>query len=132
MNLRGYHGLTVWNRSVDLVEMVFHLSNRLRDSSCAEVIGELRRAALALPTNLAAGYQSRADHQYLRHVHACQIHLVTIETQLAVLERMEWSDSEELQPLKNLLTHLYQLLGCLERYLLTGDNLSPAEKVTNP
>ncbi len=37
MTYRGYHGLTVWNRAVDLVEMVYHLTDTLRSTAAAEV-----------------------------------------------------------------------------------------------
>lgn len=120
MNFRGYHGLTVWNRAVDLVEMVYRLTDALRGTAAPEVLAEMRRAVLAIPSHLAAGYQTPHSDDYLRHVHASQITLGRLETHLTILERLDWTDLEDLEDLQCLLTHLSQLLGCLERYL-TGE-----------
>ncbi len=117
MNFRGYHGLTVWNRAVDLVELIYHLTTELTASAPPEVLTAMRRSALALPTHLASGFQTPSTLTYLRHVHAAQLSLGEIETHLVILNRLQWADTEDTQRLQSLLTHLDQLLGCLERYL---------------
>jgi four helix bundle protein len=117
MNFRGYHGLTVWNRGVDLVELVYRLTEHLTGSAAPEVLTALRRAALAMPTHLAAGFQAPCTQQYLRHVHAAQLVLGEVETHLVILSRLEWAQANDMEELQSLLTHLDQLLSCLERYL---------------
>lgn len=120
MNFRGYHGLTVWNRAVDLVELIYHLTDALRSTAAPEVLSDMRRNVLAIPTHLAAGYQAQETEDYLRHVHTAQVNLARLETQTTILERLQWTDDDELRGIKTLLTHLHQLLGCLERYLAGG------------
>ncbi len=117
MSFRGYRGLTVWNRSIDLVEHTYGLTNRLHDDAPAEILAELRRCALAIPSHLAAGYQAPSTDEYLRNVHAVQLLLTRYETQITILERLEWTIPENVNEIQSLLTLLAQLLQSLERYL---------------
>ncbi len=120
MSFRGYQGLSVWNRTVDLVELIYRLSETLHEEAPVEVLAELRRGALALPSHLAAGYQTSETLEYLRHVHAAQLILSRLETNITILERLDWADDVDVREIHSLLTHLDQLLVCLERYL-TGE-----------
>ncbi len=121
MNLRGYQGLTVWNRSVDVVELTYRLSETLSHGAARDLLTDMRRASLAIPTHLASGYQTRKTADYLRHVHAAQLALGQLESQLTIVERLGWAAEEETSDLQSLLTHMHHLLGCLERYL-TGQS----------
>src|SRR5690625_3708250 len=105
MNFRGYNGLSVWNRAVDLVEIVYRLTDTLRDHAAPEVLAEMRRNCLAIPSHLAAGYQTPETQDYLRHVHTAQVTLARLDTQLTIMERLDWADPEELEDLKTLITH---------------------------
>ncbi len=118
MSFRGHKGLTVWNRAVDLVELTYRLSNVLRHRGATEVLADMRRASLAVPSHLAAGYQTHSTREYLRYVHAAQIDLARLETQVTILHKMDWADREDVDDLQSLMTHMDSLLQCLERYLM--------------
>ena len=122
MSFRGYHGLTVWNRAVDLVEMVYRLTDTLQSEAAPEILADMRRAALAVPSHLAAGYKTDDTHEYLRHIHAAQLTVTRLDSQMTILERLEWAQVEDINQLQSLLTHLDHLLGCLERYLSGHSN----------
>ena len=121
MTFRGHQGLTVWNRAVDLVELTYHLSNALRHSGANDVLADMRRSALSVPSHLAAGYQTASTKEYLRHVHAAQLDLARLETQVTILHRLDWASREDVDDLQSLMTHMDYLLRCLERYLM-GDS----------
>lgn len=127
MSFRGYRGLTVWNRSVDLVEMTYGLTDELKGEAPAEILAEMRRCVLAIPSHLAAGYQTPSADNYLRHVHAVQVILSRFETLVTILERLEWAKGAVLNDLKSMLIHIAQLLHCLERYL-SSKRCEPAVK----
>ncbi len=117
MQFRGYQGLTVWNRAVDLVERTYRLTDTLRSEAAPEILADMRRAALSIPSHLAAGYQTSSTLEYLRHVHAAQLTLGKLETRTTILERLKWAEADDLGELQSLLSHVNQLLHCLERYL---------------
>ncbi len=121
MNFRGYQGLNVWNRSVDVVELTYRLTEGLAQDAAREVLTDMRRASLAIPTHLASGYQTRKTDDYLRHVHAAQLALGRLESQVTIVHHLDWASSDETDDLQSLLTHMHHLLGCLERYL-TGQS----------
>ena len=127
MSFRGYQGLTVWNRAVDLVELVYHLTNVLANDATPELLGDLRRKALAIPSHLAAGYQTTCTEEYLRHVHAAQVTLASLDTGVTTVVQLNWVNKEDTNELQSLITHMDQLLGCLERYLTTNPSGARAQ-----
>jgi len=120
MNFRGYQGLTVWNRAVDLVELTYRLTDTLREEAAPEILADMRRAALSVPSHLAAGYQTTCSEEYLRHVHAAQLTLGRLETRTTILEKLKWAEFDDVDELQGLMSHVSHLLSCLERYL-TGE-----------
>lgn len=127
MTFRGYQGLTVWNRAVDLVELTYHLTNTLATEAAPELLGDLRRRALAIPTHLAAGYQTATTDDYLRYVHTAQITLAGLDTGVTTILQLKYVDADDISELQSLITHLDQLLGCLERYLATHSSGARAQ-----
>ena len=127
MSFRGYQGLTVWNRAIDLVELTYHLTNVLAGEATPEILADMRRSALAIPSHLAAGYQTSCTEEYLKHVHAAQLTLASLDTRVTTIHRLQWVEDEDIDELQSLLTHVDQLLCCLERYLTTNPSGARAQ-----
>ncbi|MCB1187588.1 four helix bundle protein [bacterium] len=52
----AYHrDLRVWQRSMDLVERIYELSNSFPKQETYGITSQLRRAAVSIPTNIAEG-----------------------------------------------------------------------------
>lgn len=118
MDSRGFKGLTVWNRTVDLVEVVYRLTDTHREAAPPEILADMRRDALAVPSHLASGYETDSCREYLRHVHAAQLIVARLESRITILQRLDWGESDKLDELQSLLAHIDHLLESLERYLL--------------
>ena len=121
MNFRGYQGLAVWNRAVDLVAYTYRITETLRGQAAPELLSGMRRMSLSIPSQLAAGYQTSSCHDYLRYVHAAQIDLARMESQVTTLTMLGWATDDDVADLQGLMTHLDHLLTCLERYLAGHD-----------
>jgi hypothetical protein len=64
----SFRGLDVWNRSIDLVDVVIAESNRLPRSEF-DLRRQMRRAAVSIPANLAEGYRRKGRRgAYQNHV----------------------------------------------------------------
>lgn len=117
MDFRGYKGLTVWNRAVDLVELTYRLTDTLRAEAAPEILAEMRRTVLSIPSHLASGYQTSDTAEYIRHVHAAQLAVGRLESKTTILKQLEWAEPGDIDELQGLISHINHLLGCLERYL---------------
>ena len=66
--MRDYHQLHVWQRSHALVLAAFRATEQFRRSGPPGLVGQLRRAAMAIPTNLAEGCGHDSRREYARFV----------------------------------------------------------------
>lgn len=53
---KGYHQLIVWQKSKDLVVIIYHATRDLPASETFGLASQLRRAAISVAANLAEGY----------------------------------------------------------------------------
>jgi four helix bundle protein len=66
--MRDYEQLHVWRRSHALVLAAFRASEKARRSGPPGLVGQLRRAAMAIPTNIAEGCGHDSRREFARFV----------------------------------------------------------------
>jgi four helix bundle protein len=113
----SYRDLKVWERSVDLTVECHALAKRLSRKSAGALAGQLERAAISIPSNIAEGNGRRTRADYLRHLSVANGSLLELETQLVLLERMELLGSGDLARAFQLASEVGRLLNGLIRKL---------------
>ena len=80
-SVESYRDLEVWQRGIVLVERVYAVTDDFPDREQYELTSQLRRAVVAIPSNVAEswGYSSRDQIQFARPVRV----LLGAGTQLA-------------------------------------------------
>ena len=56
MTVQSYKELTVWKKSIDLVDEIYALTNQLPKSEVYGLCSQMQRAAVAIPSNITEGY----------------------------------------------------------------------------
>jgi four helix bundle protein len=64
--MRDYQQLTVWRRAHALVVAAFRGTERARRRGVPGLVGQLRRAVMAIPTNIAEGCGHESRREYAR------------------------------------------------------------------
>jgi four helix bundle protein len=66
MAVANYQDLLVWQRSMDIAEQIYRITERLPDKERWGLISQMRRAAVSVPANIAEGYgrQSTGDYRH--------------------------------------------------------------------
>ena len=95
MVVRGYRGLVVWQRAMELVEAVYLLSGRLPHSERYGLAEQLRRAAVSVPSNIAEGHGRVHRREFLQFLSVARSSVLEIETQLLIAERVGCSASAD-------------------------------------
>jgi four helix bundle protein len=88
MSLTSFRDLTVWQKSLDLVEQIYTITRQLPKEERYGLSSQLQRAAVSIPSNIAEGSKrtSRADFRQF-----CKIALgssAEVETQLIIVHRI--------------------------------------------
>jgi four helix bundle protein len=87
MSLKSYRDLEVWQKAMDLVEEVYRIAERFPSQEKYGLTGQLQRAAVSIPANIAEGYGRMHRKEYLQHLSIAKGSLAEVETHLALAVR---------------------------------------------
>ncbi len=88
MDAKGYQGLTVWQRSMELAEAVYILARQLPDTERYGLISQMQRSAVSVASNIAEGHGRQSRGDYRRHLAIARGSLAELETQIALAVRV--------------------------------------------
>jgi four helix bundle protein len=94
-----FKDLVAWQKAMDLVTEVYKLTDTFPKREVYSLTDQIRRAAVSVPSNIAAGqahYSHRDFRRYLRHSAGS---LAELETQLLLAERLGYAQLDSTQTL---------------------------------
>ncbi len=92
--VRKHQKLDVWNDAIDLVERIYRLTATFPADERYGLSSQLRRAAVAIPSNLAEGAARSSRREFLRFLDIARSSLVEIETQIVIARRLAMAPDE--------------------------------------
>lgn len=95
--VRNYRGLLAWQRGMDLVEMVYSLTENWPNTEQFGLINQIRRAAVSVPSNIAEGQGRHNPADFARFLGIAHGSLREVETQLLIAERLRYSIHAEVE-----------------------------------
>ena len=98
MPVLNFRDLVAWQRAMDLVVEVYRLTRVFPREEAYGLTGQLRRAAVSVPSNIAEGQGRGAGHDFARFLRVAIGSLQEAQTQLLVAERLEYVRLDELEP----------------------------------
>jgi len=113
MSARAWHHreLDVWRTSMALAVDIYTLTKQLPDSERFGLIGQMRRAAVSVPSNIAEGAARGSSAEFARFLMIARGSVAELETQLELAERLDLlsghaAAGEKLQAVRQMLTGL--------------------------
>ena len=94
MGVRNYRDLVVWQKAMDLVEMVYKVTASFPKQELFGLTAQLRKAAVSIPSNIAEGQGRQSDrefHHFLRISHGS---LREVETQILIATRLAYMSEQ--------------------------------------
>ncbi|MFN7929776.1 MAG: four helix bundle protein [Blastocatellia bacterium] len=86
--MESYRELVVWQKGMALVVAVYRMTATFPKSETFGLAGQIQRAAVSIPSNIAEGNALRQTKAYLRHLAIACGSLAELETQLEIAERL--------------------------------------------
>ena len=93
-SVESYRDLEVWQRGIVLVERVYEATDGFPDREQYELTSQLRRAAVAIPSNIAEGWGYSSRDQYVYYLEQARSFLLEVETQIIIAERLSYMTEE--------------------------------------
>src|SRR5687768_4665049 len=113
----SYENLIVWQKAMDPVDTVYDATEPWPRREVSGMTGQIRRAVVSVPTNIAEGQGRTGPREFLHHLSIAYRSLCEVETLLKIARRRRFIDDEALSPLPDLATEVSRLLKRLIRSL---------------
>ena len=115
----SYRDLDAWQLAMDIVIDVYRLSRALPAEERFGLSAQLRRAAVAIPSNIAEGHSRIGGGEFRRFVSIARGSGAEVETQIAVAVALGFIVGDEITSLSSKLDRLSKMLFSLYRSLQT-------------
>ena len=117
MEVNSFRDLRVWQAGMDLVELVYRLTESFPTTENYGLTRQLRRCAVSVPSNIAEGHTREHTKEYLHHISMAQASLAELETQLEIAGRLKYLSQEQVNGGLEKMTSLSKQLSALRNAL---------------
>src|SRR4051794_13139126 len=88
----SYRDLIAWQKAIQLVLKIYHLTQTFPPDEKYGLISQLRRAAVSVPSNIAEGQGRKSSREFRHFLHNAIGSLMEIETQLTISQMLGYMD----------------------------------------
>ena len=113
MKVESYENLIVWQKSMDLVTLVYKLTEKFPREEIYGLTMQIRRSSVSIPSNIAEGSRrsSRKDFRnFLLNAYGSGAEL---ETQIKIAKKLQLGEKEEYLKIEDLLSEIMRMLNKL-------------------
>ena len=115
--MRTHKDLTVWQKSMDLVEEVYKIAGKLPKSEVFGLISQMQRSSISIPSNIAEGAKREHKGEYIQFLSIANGSASELETQLILTcklyPKFKVETENALALLDEILRMLYSLMKSL-------------------
>ncbi len=90
-----YRDLVVWQKSMDLVEIVYGLSDSYPKREIYSLADQSRRAVVSVASNIAEGQAHQSHREFIRFLRLSRGSLAEVETQIEIAVRLRYIQVED-------------------------------------
>jgi four helix bundle protein len=83
--LNSYKDLKVWKQGIDLVKLVYEVTEHLPAHERYALASQMQRAAVSIPSNIAEGYARKGTKEYIHFLSMAYGSSAELETQAIIL-----------------------------------------------
>jgi four helix bundle protein len=96
MTNKSYQDLIVWQKSIDLVEIIYRMTKAFPKHETYGLISQMQRASVSVASNIAEGQGRNSNSAFVRFLSYSQGSLKELETQLLISSRLNYIDQNQL------------------------------------
>ena len=112
-----YSELKVWQKSMDLVDELYSVSDQFPQSERFGISSQLQRASVSIPSNIAEGHGRKYTSAFLNHLSIAFGSLMEVETLVLIAERRKYVDTNKTASLLAQTDQIGKMLSGLRKSL---------------
>ena len=121
--MHSFRDLTVWQKSMDLVTLVYQLTEKFPSDERFGLTSQMRRAVVSIPSNIAEGRRRGTSREYRQFLQIAYGSGGELETQLEIGLRLTFLKENDYQKADNLLREVMKMLNSLMMKVSSANNL---------
>ena len=111
--VKDYRDLIVWQKAMDLVEVIYHTTAAFPKEEIYGLTSQLRRAAVSIPSNIAEGNGRNTTRDYVHFLGMAYGSVKEVETQVLIAERLRYVNASHSDGLIQMTAEIARLLSGL-------------------
>ena len=111
MQTQGYRDLIVWQKSIDLVVLIYALVEDFPKEEIFGLSSQMKRAAVSIPSNIAEGNRRNTLNDRKHFMIMAFGSTAEIETQLEIARRLSYGKKEQYEKIEPLLSEVARMLN---------------------
>lgn len=111
--ISSYKGLIVWQKSINLVTMIYEVTRCLPDEERFGLTSQIRRSAISIPSNIAEGYGRGSTKSYLQFLSIARGSLFELETQIHIAKGLQFLSEENSSSITKLISEIGRMINSL-------------------
>ena len=115
--MHKFEDLHIWNKSMDLVEHVYLLSNKSPSDERFGLISQVKRCSISIPSNIAEGVGRNSKKEFKHFLSIANGSTAELKTQLLLCVRLNFIHKEKIEILINSCNEIQKMNRSLQNKL---------------
>lgn len=119
MSVDSYRDLKVWQKSMDMVEIIYRLTGSFPKQEIYGLTSQIQRAAVSIPSNISEGHARDSTKEFLRFLSIALGSLAELNTQLIIASRLAYITEITLANTQSSLDELGKMMRSMQKSSLS-------------
>ncbi|GGH06393.1 four helix bundle protein [Sphingobacterium alkalisoli] len=107
--MHQYKELKLWQKAIELVSDIYLLTITFPDRERFNLVSQINRAAVSIPSNIAEGAGRNSDKEFLHFLSIAHASTYEVETQLIISNNLGYISVEDLERLVEKINELQKI-----------------------
>lgn len=116
---RSYRDLIVWQKSMDLVNKIYSITQSFPKEEMYGVTSQMRRAGISVPANIAEGQARNSKGEFRQFLGIAQGSLAELETLILICQNLGYIQPNNAEELLDNCEEIAKLSAALKRSLMS-------------
>lgn len=111
--MNNYKELKVWQKSMELVEVVYKLTSTFPKEEKYGLTSQIQRSSISIPSNIAEGAGRNSDKEFRNFLGVANGSSNELSTQLILAIRIGYANESDIEYIFNLLSEIQKMIFSL-------------------
>ncbi|HEV2620159.1 MAG TPA: four helix bundle protein [Acidobacteriaceae bacterium] len=112
-NIRSFHDLTVWQRSIELSVQIYELTRTFPKDEMFGLTNQIRRASVSVSSNIAEGQSRTTTGEFLNFLSIARGSNSEVRSQLILARRLKFGSEGSIAHCESLAVEVSKMLNAL-------------------